>query len=46
MTKVANKDEALRCLRIARRALRDNDIAKAKRFAAKARKLCDCAEVR
>lgn len=45
MTNAANKGEALRCLEIAKQALQDNDVAKAKRFAAKALKLCDCAEV-
>lgn len=46
MTNVANKDEALRCLEIATQALKDADFNKAQRFATKARKLCDCAEVK
>eukprot|EP00803_Ostreobium_quekettii_P000820 evm.model.scf_544.9 EVM.evm.TU.scf_544.9 scf_544:64897-67460(+) len=45
MTNIANKDEALRCLEIAKRALQAKDIARAQRFVAKARKLCACEEV-
>ena len=35
----ANRDEAVKCLNIARRALRDGDKGKAKRFAEKAGRL-------
>eukprot|EP00803_Ostreobium_quekettii_P006399 evm.model.scf_398.2 EVM.evm.TU.scf_398.2 scf_398:13503-15625(+) len=45
MTNIANKDEALRCLGLAKKALQDNDVARARRFAAKAQKLCACDEV-
>lgn len=46
MTNVGNREDALRCLHIARQALRDGDVVKAQRFAAKAQRLCDCEEVR
>lgn len=45
MSGVANKEEALRCLQIAEKALRDRDFEKADRFCQKARKLCLCDEV-
>ncbi|GAX85030.1 hypothetical protein CEUSTIGMA_g12450.t1 [Chlamydomonas eustigma] len=41
----ANKDEALKCVTIARRALDDGDIAKADKFAQKAKQLFDCSQV-
>jgi hypothetical protein len=41
----ANRDEAMKCLGIARKARADGDFAKAKRFAEKARSLYPCAEV-
>ncbi len=43
---VANKDEALKCLGIARRALVEGDTGKADRFAQKALRLYRCQEVR
>lgn len=42
---MANKEEALRCLQIAEKALQDRDFEKANRFCQKARKLCLCDEV-
>ncbi|GMH40729.1 hypothetical protein BSKO_08633 [Bryopsis sp. KO-2023] len=46
MSGVANKEEALRCLSIAEKALQAKDLEKAERFAQKAKKLCECDEVR
>jgi hypothetical protein len=41
----ANRDEAMKCLGIARKARADGDFGKAKRFAEKAKGLYPCAEV-
>jgi DnaJ family protein B protein 12 len=41
----ANRDEAMKCLGIARKARAEGDFAKAKRFAEKAKSLYPCAEV-
>ena len=46
MTNVTNKDDALLCLGVAKQALQDNDIAKARWFVAKAWKLYVFMEVR
>lgn len=42
---LANRDEAMRCLAIARRALVEGDKSKAERFVEKAKRLYPCAAV-
>uniref|UniRef100_A0A7S0UVL7 J domain-containing protein n=1 Tax=Polytomella parva TaxID=51329 RepID=A0A7S0UVL7_9CHLO len=42
---VANRDEALKCLDIARRAMNSNDLAKAEKFARKAKQLYNSSDV-
>lgn len=46
MGDVANKDEAFKCLDIARAALKAGEHARAERFAAKALRLYRCSQVR
>lgn len=46
MGDVANKDEAFKCLDIARAALKEGEHARAEKFAAKALKLYRCSQVR
>lgn len=45
MTSLANKDEALKCLTVADKALQANDLIKAERFCEKAERLYQCDEV-
>eukprot|EP00210_Caulerpa_lentillifera_P009120 g8696.t2 len=45
MTSEFHKQEALQSLEVARKALKEKNIEKAKRFASKAQKLCNCPEV-
>lgn len=40
-----HKEDALRCLSVAKKAAKEGDTAKAEKFALKAKKLCDCPEV-
>lgn len=46
MGDIANKDEAFKCLDIARDALKSGDHARAEKFAAKALRLYRCSQVR
>lgn len=46
MGDVANKDEAFKCIDIARAALKAGEHARAEKFAAKALKLYRCSQVR
>ena len=41
-----HKEDALRCLSVAKKAAKEGDTAKAEKFALKAKKLCDCPEVK
>ena len=45
MASAFDKEDALRCLEVAKRAAEKGDMAKAEKFAQKAKKLCDCPEV-
>lgn len=46
MSEAANKEEALRCVSIAEKALQEGNVGKAEKFAQKAKQLCLCDEVR
>lgn len=41
-----HKEDALQCLSVAKKAAKEGDTAKAEKFALKAKKLCDCPEVK
>jgi hypothetical protein len=45
MGDIANKDEAFKCLDIARAALKEGEHARAEKFAAKALRLYRCSQV-
>lgn len=46
MSSEFHKEDALQCLSIAKKAAKEGDAAKAEKFALKAKKLCDCREVK
>jgi len=41
-----HKEDALQCLSVAKKAAKEGDTSKAEKFALKAKKLCDCPEVK